>query len=496
MRTCSKCGAQFSDDELICPKCGQEVQLVPDYVTIESHIQKDQLKREEELRAREEEQEKEEVIERRIRQRRTHIIIGISAIVAILVISISLVLYFNKKGNDSSFEYNYSAAEASYEDGDLDGAYTSITKALALDGSNHDARLLYARILVGRNDRKEAAVVLTDLIKDFPEDEEAYDLLLQIYKSLEDYDSLSEVLKNCPLESILTKYAAYIAKAPAFSVEAGTYDRELQVFITSETAGTIYYTTNGRQPTTKSEQYTTPVLIKEGTTTLKAIVVNDKGIASDVTEAQYVVSMGGPPAPVIDPASGSYKIDDTPISTSGLTAEQIKAQEDLQHPKITVTVPDGYKCLYSFDESPTENSQEYTQPIEMIEGEHIFYAVLVENGKMGEVASATYIVTKTSKTETESETNSSDAYNSYETYTPDDYYYNESDYSETETTPDTPATPDPGTAPETPSETTTPSDSGASDSGSTGSGTSTSGGDSSSGGSADSGSSDSSQTNP
>ena len=30
MKKCSQCGASMSDDEVFCPVCGQEVQLVPD----------------------------------------------------------------------------------------------------------------------------------------------------------------------------------------------------------------------------------------------------------------------------------------------------------------------------------------------------------------------------------------------------------------------------------------------------------------------------------
>ena len=28
---CMSCGAEFADDSLICPVCGQEIQIVPDY---------------------------------------------------------------------------------------------------------------------------------------------------------------------------------------------------------------------------------------------------------------------------------------------------------------------------------------------------------------------------------------------------------------------------------------------------------------------------------
>ena len=32
---CRHCGAVFSDEELICPKCGTQIQIVPDYNPLE-----------------------------------------------------------------------------------------------------------------------------------------------------------------------------------------------------------------------------------------------------------------------------------------------------------------------------------------------------------------------------------------------------------------------------------------------------------------------------
>lgn len=96
--------------------------------------------------------------------------------------------------------------------------------------------------------------------------------------------------------------------APTFSVEAGTYTAEQTVTITAAEGATIYYTTDGTEPSAqKAEQkYTEPITISE-TTTLKAIAV--KGAVSEVAEATYtieipVVTLS---APIIFHDGGEYE---------------------------------------------------------------------------------------------------------------------------------------------------------------------------------------------
>lgn len=79
--------------------------------------------------------------------------------------------------------------------------------------------------------------------------------------------------------------------APAFSPAAGTYVRDQAVSIAcSDTGATIYYTTDGTEPTTSSTQYTAPIEVAGyGTSrTIKAIAVSDDG-ASSVASAGYSI---------------------------------------------------------------------------------------------------------------------------------------------------------------------------------------------------------------
>jgi len=76
--------------------------------------------------------------------------------------------------------------------------------------------------------------------------------------------------------------------APTFSPEAGTYETAQSVTISSETDGvTIYYTTDGTDPTSESTEYTAAIDVNESMT-IKAIAVKDN-VTSLLATATYII---------------------------------------------------------------------------------------------------------------------------------------------------------------------------------------------------------------
>ena len=138
--------------------------------------------------------------------------------------------------------------------------------------------------------------------------------------------------------------------------------------------GTIYYTTDGTDPTASSEEYREPILLQnEGEVVIKAIAINDKEIPSIVSSAKYTIEFPIASAPAVNPATGQYT----------------------EPTQITITVPDGYTAYYTMDgTTPTSDSERYTGPVDMPENSQIiFNAVLINNnnGKATDVTTRNYI---------------------------------------------------------------------------------------------------------
>ena len=75
--------------------------------------------------------------------------------------------------------------------------------------------------------------------------------------------------------------------APTFSPAAGTYYEAQSVTLSAEDGASIYYTTNGDDPTTGSTPYSEAIEVAQ-TTTIKAIAVKD-GVSSAVASATYTI---------------------------------------------------------------------------------------------------------------------------------------------------------------------------------------------------------------
>ena len=186
--------------------------------------------------------------------------------------------------------------------------------------------------------------------------------------------------KRVYVHSISLEYSCGAAvEAPVITPASGTYYEGQTVEITAETGATIYYTTDGSDPTTSSSQYNGTFnvpYVAGGSTTVKAIAVvvkNGEQIISEVASETYV---WGTPTVAINPGTHSTTATSVSVTLTG--------------------TPAGATIYYTTDGSTpsAQNGTEYDGPfsVELDEiGDAVTVkAVAVYNGQTGSVASATY----------------------------------------------------------------------------------------------------------
>ena len=139
----------------------------------------------------------------------------------------------------------------------------------------------------------------------------------------------------------ITISAAGIVGAPTANPTAGTYSENQSVALTSSTVGaTIYYTTDGSEPTITggtTKQYTAPILVTgtEGqsiTTTIKAIAVKNGMQDSSVETFTYTIKQEsqtpGVTAPSIttQPGNATVKVGETATFTIAASGDNLTYQ--------------------------------------------------------------------------------------------------------------------------------------------------------------------------
>lgn len=75
--------------------------------------------------------------------------------------------------------------------------------------------------------------------------------------------------------------------APEIMEPSGEYNQNTMIVAVAEEGSTIFYTTDGSDPTVESKQYISPITMPVGTSVFKFIAFNQEGECSEIVERQY-----------------------------------------------------------------------------------------------------------------------------------------------------------------------------------------------------------------
>lgn len=343
---------------------------MPDYDTVASRIFEKQRLEEERRNVQPEPAVK--------KKKKMPLYIGIAALFLCIGGLFGLKVYIDHQ-NNNSYDYQIDKAETAFSNREYQKAMQYVSRASTLQPHSEQALLLQAEICLKLEQTDEAVYLLQKLIQQNPNQSTAYGQLLRVYEELGDTKAIKELLDACESEAIKEKYRRYISEPPMFQINPGTYAQPKDIgLFTNDKNSSIYYTLDGSEPDENALRYDDSDKIRldhEETVTIKAVAVNEKGIFSDVETAVYTIAFPVPQPPKISPSAGEF------TASSGQ--------------KIVVIVPEGCTAYYAFDRKPTRADARYYTPVEMPEGTHTFYAILVSKyGKESYPGSAIYVVTK------------------------------------------------------------------------------------------------------
>jgi len=390
---CPNCGNEMEEGHLICEVCGNEIRIVPDFEPeIENSItealstlaalqdEEQADKKAETVQEPDEKQEEAEAVdkEKSYREEKKRIYersrkLGVLIAVGIMLF-IALIFWMFYSYHVQTVSYQVDKAKEYAARGDYEEAISYLDNAYKKDDTQARILFLKADYFYLMTDNESALQALKQVIDKgiypYEDVEEAYDKMITIYTREERYEDINELLLSCKEDSIVNMFQSYMAKEPEFSYVEGDYAEVIPLKLSSNTSGTIYYTTDGTMPNESSQVYTAPLFLENGDHTISALFINDYGIRSEVVSKSYHINLEVPNAPEVELYSGIYT----------------------QPMMISVNEQAGCSTYYTTDDSqPTKDSVPYSGPIPMPLGTTNFKFVNVsEDGIYSDVTMRTY----------------------------------------------------------------------------------------------------------
>ncbi len=260
-----------------------------------------------------------------------------------------------------SYRYNMFRGGTAAQEEDYDTAVFFYERAVSAD---HPIIPLVniANVEYLRGHYTEAVSILEKLIAEHEEDKrivDAYKQLMIIYGATGDYENLRRLSENPPNDEIAALFTEYVLSKVRFSKKGGTYTDDITLSLKPEQETCqVYYTLDGKDPDrTDGLLYEEPFLLTDGTTTVKAVCVDQNGRKGEIFTETYSIHYDAPDRPTAYPRGGTF----------------------LKSTRVTLSAEEGTKIYYTWNgKIPSSGSSEYTEPIRIPEGNNILSVIAVD----------------------------------------------------------------------------------------------------------------------
>ena len=365
---CINCGAEIKSEYKICPYCGANIQIVPDYsvydeddikIIVENArtVEKKPETTKEQREARVLAQQKAEEAAKKRKMKITIAVVAICCMLMVIIGVVAKVSIDNK--NNNSFEYQMKQADSAMFKGNIDEAEKYYLKALSLSNENVNVRLELADLYLKKKDITQAEKYLKEVVARDSLNYDAYRMLYDIYSDAGDTDAILALKEGVTDNRILSIFSNYSVDTALLSMPGGKYKENIKVSISAKKGIEIYYTLDGSDPRENGTKYKSTIEIKgAGMHTLKVVTKNELGIYSDLVSETYIIEYDAPADPVVTPNGGTFDVKTY----------------------VYISVPSGCSAYYTWDRTdPTEESEKYGSPILIPEGKNMLSVIIIDD---------------------------------------------------------------------------------------------------------------------
>lgn len=372
--TCANCGAKLRLGSVYCAACGHEAQIVSDASLLEDELLQELLQESDpSKKPKGKHSDRAPGSAKKTAKKRNHmsLILTLSCLFVLLVLCAVLIPAFIRNRNYNSFDYQIQSGEKNLQEGKYDEALKDYQRAKELGNPSLLSLYQMVEIYLKMDDTESAIGQLHEIISQYPKEEKAYKQLIDLYDQQKDYETILKLKESVTEESLLGLFSEYTVEMPEFDTSPGTYDDWLTIGLTAKEDWEILYTTDGSDPVTQGQLYEKAFFMEEqGTLEIKAVCRNQYDIYSDVLQGTFIVKYQKPKMPTAIPSSGNFQSP---------AVIELKGSE-------------GSRMYYTWDGSaPTIDSQEYTGPISVPEGNNILSVILIDkHGMVSDILKCNY----------------------------------------------------------------------------------------------------------
>ncbi|SCZ78247.1 chitobiase/beta-hexosaminidase C-terminal domain-containing protein [Pseudobutyrivibrio xylanivorans] len=367
---CKKCGAEIESGFLYCPKCGESIQLVPNYDVVEEELlsrvveDKDKAKNNRfatgvykpvKIETNKQQQTEKITSSPSALSRNKDFFIKLAVFLGIVILGLIIIIPLL---GSHSYDNVMNSAIAAESDSQYAKALGLYQEAYEIDNASFEAVYGLGRMYYKVKEYDKAIEYLTIALEEDSTNKKIYTLLLDSYSSTGDMDSIYKLQSKAPNQEILALFDAYVVQPPEFSDLGGDYDEDVYLVLTSSKGNQIFYTLDGKNPTTSGKLFSKTIKLEEGVTEVKAVSLSSSGDYSEVVSETYNIVHPSLGTPVVSPNGGTYT----------------------QQEYITVTVPEGCKAYYTWDGTdPSEVGILYTEPFPILKGASVLTVVIIDS---------------------------------------------------------------------------------------------------------------------